>query len=476
MPLEPRVSHPASARFGAPSPRRAGLRLDWSVAGEGGGLRGGAERLRARRMPPAFPPVERPEASSGPALPFRLRWLFVLVGAGLAMRSLGLGAVAYWRLHAAATEFGNYAACMAGPTGPELLRERPSEFWQLVRRRLVASSAEAKPFAACVPALTGFAGDERRSAHEARASEFREYASLRGDAKAALGVADLTVTSARLGELAAAAWPFTPASLAGLTRPARTAKVAPHPVQPAQPARGRGLPAAELGYSALRASGSSLLLVAGQGANARAYRSDDGGSSWVETDAGAPAAAALEGLCSSGEGRTRFRLRHSGREIRVESWLDGAPEASFPLATADSRVLGFGCDSGAVLAITWDDADGRAAFRICPERAPCRNLAVPPLLRALPAQGVAVSIARIKGVAVVALARGGVVRVISSRDDGATWTPPVVAFDRAEHGGVTPTHLLSLGSRLLLFAGSNDGREAYPSLWSSDFGTSWQGL
>jgi hypothetical protein len=405
-----------------------------------------------------------------------LRWLFVLVGAGLAVRSLGLGAVAYWRLHAAATQFGNYAACMAGPTGPELLRDRPSEFWQLVRRRIVASSVDARPFAPCVPALTAFAGSERRAAHEARAADFREYAPLRGEAKATLELADLEVTSARLGELSAAAWPFRPKDLDALIRPERTAKLAAHPVQPAKPARGRGLPAAELGYSALRATGSDYLLVAGQGANASAYRSGDGGLSWVETDVGEPAAAALEGSCSSGEGKARFRLRHSGRELRVESWIDGVAETSFPLASANSRVLGFGCDGAAALAITWDDADGRAAFRICAERSTCRNLSVPPPLRSLPAEGVALSIARIKGVAVIALARGGVVRVISSRDDGSTWTPPVVAFDQAEHGGPTPTHLLSLGSKLELYAGASAAREGYPSLWSSDFGASWQGL
>jgi hypothetical protein len=448
MPLGSRDKIIGSARLGVSSQRHGALRLEPRATGE--------ERARARGAQPTFPPVEKAGPSTGPALPFRLRWLFVLIGAGLAARSLGLGAVAYWRLHAAGTQFGNYAACMAGPTGPELLRDRPAEFWQLVRRRIVAASPEARPFAPCVPALTAFVGSERRAAHEAKAGDFREYAPLR-EAKPALELADLEVTSAPLGELSKAAWPFTPKDLDALIRPERTAKVAAHPVQPAKPARGRGLPATELGYSALGAAGSSYLLVAGQGANASAHRSDDGGLSWVETDAGEPAAAALEGLCSSGEGKARFRLRHSGRELRIESWIDGVPESSFPLATADSRVLGFGCDASAAVA-------------------PCRNLAVPAPLRTLHTDAVALSIARIKGVAVIALARGGVVRVISSRDDGATWTPPVVAFDRAEHGGTTPTHLLSLGSKLVLYAGSGNAREGYASLWSSDFGTSWQGL
>lgn len=469
MPLESRAARFGSARFDVSSHRRAVWRVEPRATGD--------ERPPLRGAQSTLSPVERHvSASTGPALPFRLRWIVLALGAGLALRSLGLGAVAYWRLHTAATQFGNYAACMVGPTGPGLLRDRPSEFWQLARRRIVASSPEARPFAACVPALTAFAGNARRSAHEAKAAAFRDHAPLRRDSKPTLGIADLEVTSARLSDLSAAAWPFAPKDLDALIRPERTAKIAAHPVQPAKPARGRGLPAAELGYSALRATGSGYLLVAGQGANATAHRSDDGGLSWTEVDVGEPAAAALEGVCSSGEGKARFRLRHSGRELRVESSSDAAGEGSFPLATADSRVLGFGCDASAALAITWDDADGRAAFRLCPEHAPCRNLAVPPPLRSLPAQEVALSIARIKGVAVIAVTRGGVVRVISSRDDGATWTPEVVAFDRAEHGGTTPTHLLSVGSKLLLYAGSNDPREGYASLWSSDFGASWQGL
>jgi hypothetical protein len=433
------------------------------------------ERTSPRRAQPTFPPVERGAANSPPVFPIRLRYLVLLIAAGLGLRSFGLRAVAYWQLHESAAALANYAVCMAGPTGPERIHARPADFWRLVRRRIVASGADARPFAACVPALEAFGGGSRRVAHEAHASDFREYGALRGESKSNVGMEDLMVSSARLVELLDAAWPFAPADLDALLRPERSAKAAPHPVEPPRPAPGRGLPAIELGYSSVRASGSSYLLVAGQGANASAHRSDDGGTSWVDVDADEPAAA-LEHGCSSGDGRALFRLRETGAELRLDSWQNGEPATSFALASADSRLLGFACDATAALAITADEADARPAFRQCAHGSPCKKLAVPPELRAAVTPGTSFSIARVKGISVVSMARAGVVRVISSRDDGETWTPPIVAFDREEQGGmVTPTHLLGLGSKLILFAGGRSASDVYPSLGSSDFGASWQG-
>jgi hypothetical protein len=420
--------------------------------------------------------VEQGVPSSRPALPFRLRYLVLLLGAGLCLRSFGQRAFAYWQLHATATPFANYAACMVGPTGPKLLRERPAEFWRLARRRIIEAAPEMRPFATCVPALRAFSGDGRRVAHEAKASDFREYAALRGDAKVTLTIADLNVDAARLDELKVAAWPFAPATLDELARPERNAKAAPHPVDPPRPGRARGLPAVELGYSSVRASGSSYVLVAGQGANVSAHRSDDGGLTWKEAVVDDSAVWALAGQCSNGNDAVRFKLRQSGDQLRVDTWLSGAMETSFPLASADSRLLGFACDGTAAVAMVRSEADARLAFRVCPERAPCRNLSVPPALRALPGEAAALSVARIKGVSVISMARAGVVRVISSRDDGATWTPPVVAYDHEEQGGAMPTHLLSLGTKLMLYAGGRSASEYYPSLWSTDFGASWQGL
>jgi hypothetical protein len=103
-------------------------------------------------------------------------------------------------------------------------------------------------------------------------------------------------------------------------------------------------------------------------------------------------------------------------------------------------------------------------------------LSVPPVLRSPLADGTSLSIARAKNVSVIAMARDGVVRIISSRDDGETWTPPIVAYDRAEQGDASePTHLLGLGSKLLLYSGGRSSTEFYSILQSTDFGASWQG-
>jgi hypothetical protein len=470
MPLAPRVAPSVSPRLGAPLTLRDRNRSITRTLRD--------ERPSVRRPQPTVAPVEPAVPSATRAFPVRLRYLVLLLAAGLAVRSFGLRAVAYWQLHTTAAEVANYAACMAGPSGPQLIHDRPAEFWRLLRRRVVGSAPDARPFAACVPSLVALAGGGRRAAHEARAMDFQEYGALRGAPKTGVAMADLSVSTAGLDELKAAAWPFAPAALDELLRPERTAKVAPHPTPPPRPALGRGLPSRELGYSAVRASGASYLLVAGRGANLSAHRSDDGGTTWVDVDADDPTAAALEGQCSSGDGKARFKLRETGDQLRVDSWLSGALETSFALATADSRLLGFACDGAVALAIARSDADARPAFRLCPHLEPCKNLSVPPALRSVPAEGTALSIARVKGVSVISMARDGVVRVISSRDDGATWTPPIVAYARDDQGGgaAAPTHLLSLGSKLLLYAGGRGATDTYASLLSSDFGASWQGL
>jgi hypothetical protein len=88
-------------------------------------------------------------------------------------------------------------------------------------------------------------------------------------------------------------------------------------------------------------------------------------------------------------------------------------------------------------------------------------------------------VARVDGTTVLAVSMHGVVRVTSSRDDGVTWTPYAVAFDRAEHptlheDAATPDHLLAIGSRLLLYAGATQPNQPYPVLVSDNGGASWR--
>jgi hypothetical protein len=92
------------------------------------------------------------------------------------------------------------------------------------------------------------------------------------------------------------------------------------------------------------------------------------------------------------------------------------------------------------------------------------------------ASALGLSAARARGATILAASRGGIVRVFSSRDDGRTWTPPVVAFDSVEAGSDSasvPARLLSLGDRVLLYAGAGRERPGYPVLASDDFGASW---
>ena len=87
--------------------------------------------------------------------------------------------------------------------------------------------------------------------------------------------------------------------------------------------------------------------------------------------------------------------------------------------------------------------------------------------------------AKLRGTVVLSSAQDGVVRVVSSRDEGRTFTPAIVAFDAAEYPELAlsrraPTRLLALGERLLLFGASVKGNDTYPLLVSDDQGVSFR--
>ncbi|HTQ02429.1 MAG TPA: hypothetical protein VMI54_01190, partial [Polyangiaceae bacterium] len=79
---------------------------------------------------------------------------------------------------------------------------------------------------------------------------------------------------------------------------------------------------------------------------------------------------------------------------------------------------------------------------------------------------------------VLALKMGNVVRVTSSRDNGASWTPLSVAFDGGEQslaGSRMPTELMTVGRRVLLHGSAMRPNDTYGLLYSDDQGASFRG-
>ena len=430
---------PLSLRVPVRGSRQMGVRLPASRP---------APLSRAAAVPePTLPP--RPRELM---LPVRLRLLVVLLSLGLGARWFAPRALAYWQLHNTATSVADYALCMVGSAGPELLLQRPLEFWRLVRRRMVASPADARPFAACVPGVDAF--DDaigRRRAHQARARDFAEYASP-SPAGSALSLEDLKVSAQRIDDLARASRPLLSKNPLELMHPSLRARSAPLLFDLPLPALGRGLPAADLGYAAVKQADGGYLLATGRDANLSAYWSRDGGQTWSPTRAADLAAELRIGSCAVASAATSFRLSVAGDTLQLESWQRGQLASSVPLASAERRLLGFSCDAEGAVAVLSDEARHEpAAFRICRALGRCRDLAVPEGVAARTASDLALSAARARGATILAASRAGIVRIFSSRDDGQTWTPPVVAFDAGELPGPVspsvPTRLLSLGDR-----------------------------
>jgi hypothetical protein len=70
------------------------------------------------------------------------------------------------------------------------------------------------------------------------------------------------------------------------------------------------------------------------------------------------------------------------------------------------------------------------------------------------------------------------VRTASSRDNGQSWAPFIVAFDAAGQTQLRsevqePSRLLALGKRVVLYGGAPRPEMTYPVLASDDLGASW---
>ncbi len=411
----------------------------------------------------------------------RIRSVLLIVGLiGLALW-MHPRALAAWQLHSAASALADYGLCMVGPTGPALLRDNPTEFKGLVRRRLVSAAANERPFADCAkPAkeITGSVEIER--AHRAVAWSFVEYGGAASDraakgSRAEMRIDDLQVSTRPVAELSKKAWPFARGGYTKLIRPSLSAKEAVHPVELPKPSVGRGLPSWRAWYRATSVTDKSQLLAIGAGANLSVFRTSDGGLTWFP----APLHTARSFAERCGAGERSYTFAVDGKNYVVHSHGPEGPPTAFALARAEAQILAAACDERAVVAAVSLEGSQEVTAFLCPHRAACTVLELP----IFPGTGshprAPLDLARIDGVTVLAVPMHDVVRVASTRDDGRSWTPYSVAFDTQAHPETrldvaVPGRLLTLGKRVVLYGAAPKPSQTYPVLFSDDAGASWR--
>jgi hypothetical protein len=411
-------------------------------------------------------------SASVAAPPIRLRFVLLL---GLVGVVLWLGyprLQAAIRLHDVTVATADYGLCMVGPTGPTLIRDRPAELQRLIRRRLIASAATDRPFHRCgklARKITESVEVER--VHGLTAADFHEY----GGRTASL--AELSVSVAPLAQLSRQAWPFARGGYTQLIKPSLGATEAAHVPAPARPALGRGLPSRAGVYRNVWREGSGFGVALGSGSDTALFVSADRGVSFRPLARRGDVVEKHAERCASQDGRKVYRLtpREDGGAQQVLFSLEAGEPVTSDLAPISERVLGSGCDDRGLVALTAER--DKLHLRSCPFGGRCGELALPPLVAGAFAQ--AVDIAKVKGTIVLSVAHEGVVRVVSSRDEGKSFTPAVVAFDAAEYPELgaarrPPARLLALGERLLLYGVAAKANDAYPVLASDDQGVSFR--
>ena len=408
-----------------------------------------------------------------PRPPIRLRSVLALGLVAWFLFSLVPRALAGYRVHTLATSVADYAVCMAGPTGPALFRDNPSEFARLVHRRIVASGSSERPFEKCAKhalAITGSAEVARK--HALSAASFSDFG-LAG-IESTLG---LSVTSEPLVSAAHAAWPFVRGYTA-LVKPSLGAFEAIHPVGLPRPGVGRGIPGWRGVYRSVKRSPDALWLAFGKGAHLSLLKSTDNGLTWR---AGTMAATSdFAERCVTGDGRA-FELATSADHDMLEVnsiEQDGTAHAT-PLAPESSTVYALACDERALVLLLRAQGSKLSELYNCPFAGRCSLMPGP---RAEASPGLfqqTLDVARVHGTTVLSVTHRDIVRVTSSRDEGRTWTPFYVAFDASEHPEVradvrTPSRLLTVDGRVFLYGGANRSTQSYSVLVSDDHGASFR--
>jgi hypothetical protein len=405
-----------------------------------------------------------------------LRHLLLPLAFGLGLWGIYPRAKAAWVLHDAATALADYARCMAGPTGPGAVRESSDGFRKLLRRRLLSAQPTDRPFAACGSLAQELVpGPTTERAHAAEAAQFAEYndvALAAGDDKEGFTLAAVGIGASVLDPLSAAAWPFERNGYRHLIESSSTAKEASHPQELPLPAAGAGFPRKGSLYRPTWFAGGRWLAASGSQSTMSVVESSDFGVTWGATSLNQPAIGDYAGRCAQFGSSNSFTVERTESGFAVQSWSTEQVLSRAQLA-AGLEVTRTACDSSVLLLVVSAKQKALPGVLACEHGRACTplNLDVAWLAADF-------DVAQIEGVSVVLTTGNGVTRVRSSRDRGASWTPGIVAYDAEQAGAPVssaPTQLVVMGRRLMLY-GQAAPRQAYPVLYSDDFGASFHGL
>jgi hypothetical protein len=379
-----------------------------------------------------------------------------------------------WRLHDASTQAADYGLCMAGPTGAVLLRDEPSKFWQLVRRRIVASAGEECPLVACSELARELTGsDQVARLHRSAARDYADWGAVAGK----LELRQLAAALPHLSEMAQGSWPFVRGGAALLMKPSLGAKEAIHPIGTTRPGNVGGLTLGNSIYKARRVTERGWYVVTSNGQDAKAYRSRDRGHSWSQTS---PWQTALQGTanrCAHESGEFAFAVEAMPAEgsLAVKYFKQELKTGQSKIPRPMRALRAFTCDETAALLLLGAPSSHWELW-LCVATQACRVLPTPAQLEGLALQGV--DIARQKGANIVAVTQGALVRVLSSRDEGRSYTPFTVAVDTSElefpvRPVSHPAQLLAIANTLFLIQEPVSGSGPSLALSSVDQGASW---
>ncbi len=413
-----------------------------------------------------------------PPIPIRIRTLLLIGLLVFAGYRLYPRAVAAWQVHALGTDLADYAACMVGPMGPALLRDNATSYRRLLRRRLVASAPDERPFAECAPVARRIIdSDAVEQAHRALAHEFVEYGDL-GPEREPRSLDTLEISTAPLAELSRTAWPFVRGGYTRLMKASARAKEAMHPIALPKPALGSGLPRFRARYRSVAAHGASYWVAVGKAANLSVYETRDGVTFRPLRAKWSQISRFAERCVIDADGRSfTFGLDDAAQKTMVTSLgPDGVPYTT-ALTAADDKVVGAACDTRGLVAAIMREGESSVRLMHCQYRSRCQQMRVPAYPGLDGQLPFPVDVARLHGTTVVSVERAGIVRTASTRDDGQSWTPFSVAYDAAEFPELSrlapPHRLLSLGQRVFLY-GEAEGGAQYLVLASDDQGASWR--